>query len=87
VTADGFMRFQDELQLLQEQRSLSTWTRNQEQRLVDLEYLLSTAEEDEASSESSNEVRCGSTVTVQELSEANRSAAQVSNNASNRLSM
>jgi transcription elongation factor GreB len=66
VTADGFKRFQDELQSLHEQRSGSTWNREKEQRLADLEYLLSTAEVVAASGEPSNEVRFGSVVTVRD---------------------
>ena len=66
VTADGFKRFQDELQSLKKQRSASTWTREKEQQLVDLEYLLSTAEVVAGSNEPSDEVRFGSVVTVRD---------------------
>jgi transcription elongation factor GreB len=66
VTADGFKRFQDELQSLQEQRSAPTWNREMEQRLVDLEYLLSTVEVVAATDNNSHEVRFGSMVTVRD---------------------
>ena len=56
----------EELQSLKKQRSASTWTREKEQQLVDLEYLLSTAEVVAGSNEPSDEVRFGSVVTVRD---------------------
>jgi transcription elongation factor GreB len=66
MTADGFKRFQDELQSLHEQRSAQKWSREMEQRLVDLEYLLSIVEVVSATNAASDEVRFGSTVTVRD---------------------